>query len=522
MSSSYDVVNESAYFKDWYDGLLELPPDAELEQDQSLIQLRKSSAKLIKNNFMAASSQLAYVNTILGGKIKLGVADTNKSFEEEVQRVLDANTVGMDINRQYSLSQIAEQIITGSFDGGDILINLPRDSRYKGKIKTYIELIEASRIKTPPKHRDNHLVREGVHYHESGRLKGYWVIKNTKLNDKYVTYYTAQDDDFKFFPAYKSDGELTRKVCTLFKSPLNLRPGQSRGIPVLTPVMGLLRYFSQYLEAVLIGSRVAACFSAFVTSANPAEAIKSMSGSGEDSIVTTAGKKLVKLQPGTISYLKMNESITFASPNKPSDNFDTFVLRLAKFVAMTLRIPYEQIFLDLSQTNYSSWRGGSLETSRNINRWKRDLDSTLRWILFTFLQEALVTRELKGSLKGMTLKITFPVYKTVDEEKTARADRLNLQSESTSQQRIQAGMGESLEELQDEQEKEALRKVETEGKVLIEKKKLSEEYGIIFDGQAEKDKESRDTSGSRRKGEEGGEDLDKEDADERRKTDGNR
>ena len=110
----------------------------------------------------------------------------------------------------------------------------------------------------------------------------------------------------------------------------------------------------------------------------------------------------------------------------------------------------------------------------------------------------------------------------MDEEKTARADRLNLQSESTSQQRIQAGMGESLEELQDEQEKEALRKVETEGKVLIEKKKLSEEYGIIFDGQAEKDKESRDTSGSRRKGEEGGEDLDKEDADERRKTDGNR
>jgi len=523
MPSTYDVVNENVFFKDWYDGLFELPPDIELEQNETLHSLRKTSNKLIKNNFIASSAQLAYVNTILGGKITLEVSNTSESFENQVMRIFGETMVGMDISRQYSLTQITEQIITSSFANGDVLISLPRDKRSKRKIKTYVELIEASRIKTRPKDKQNNLIKEGVEYYASGRVKGYWVIKRKKQQEK-VAYYTAKDSDFEFFPAFKSEGGITRRVCWLFKAPLNLKPGQSRGIPVLTGTMGLLRYFNQYLEAVLIGSRVAACFAGFVKTNDPAGARKSLSESGEDSGVKAKGKKLTKLVPGLISYLKTNEDITFASPNRPSDNFDAFVLRLSKFVAMTIRVPYEQMFLDLSQTNYSSWRGGSLETERNINRWKRDLDSCLRWIIFTFLQEALVTRELKGSLKGMTLNITFPVYKTLDEEKTARARRMNIQSGNTSIHREQAGLGESYSQLDEEKTAEALDEVERQAKVLIRQKELSEEHEIIFPETVQPedgDTEDRDTSGSRREGEEEGTDLDDDDARERRIEDGN-
>lgn len=514
--STYDIVNDSPFFKGWHDGLLELAPDIELEEDQTLIGLRKTSSKLIKNNFIASSAQLAYINTILGGKIELDVLNVSESFEKEVKRVFGMTMNGLDINRQYSLSQIAEQIITGAFAHGDILINLPRDKRHLGKIKTYVELVEASRIKTPPKHKSNNLVKEGVEYYESGRLKGYWAIKRKKQQEK-INYYTAQDNDFDFFPVYKKDGGVTRKVCWLFKAPLNLRANQSRGIPVLTGLMELLRYFNQYLEAVLIGSRVAACFSAFVKSPNPVQARKSLVEGSEDSGVYVKGKKIHKLQPGTIAFMKSTDDITFASPNRPSDNFDTFVMRLARFASMTIRIPYEQFFLDLSSTNYSSWRGGSLETERNVNRWKRDLTDCLRWIIMTNLQEALVTRELKGTLKGMTLQITLPVYKTLDEEKTARSRKLNLQTGSTSQHRVQAGLGKDYDELQEELTVEALDKVERLAKVLVKQKELEEEHDIIFPDQVEEDRET-----PKREGEQGGTDLDDEDAKERRKEDGNR
>lgn len=526
MQSPWDVVNESPYFSDWFSGLYELSPDVELELHQSLQSLRMTSKKLIKNNFIASAAQLAYINTIMGGKLEFDVSGVSESFRQDVLRTIAENIYGMDINRQYSISQIVEQIITAAFQDGDVLILLPRDGRSKRKIKTYVELVEAARIKTPPRHKTNTLVKEGVEYYSSGRLKGYWVIKR-KTQEQKVTYYTANDADFEFFPAYKKDGKVTRRVAWLFKSPLNLRPGQSRALPVLTGAMGLLRYFMQYLEAVLVGSRVAACYSAFVKTANPADARKSLSESNDT--VGTKGKKLTKLKPGTIAYLRTNEDISFASPNRPSDNFDTFVLRLSKFTAMTIRVPYEQMYLDLAQTNYSSWRGGSLETERNINRWKRDLEDCVRWIIFTYLQEALVTRQLKGSLKGMTLKVTFPVYKTLDEEKTARARRLDLQTESTSQHRIQAGIGQSYEELQGELDDEALRAVERQAKILKRQKELSEKYDILFPDQVQVDgsdedtqtDEDRDTSGSRREGEEEGSDLDEEDARERRREDGN-
>lgn len=521
MGSSYDIVNDSAFFRDWYDGLLELPPDVELIADETLQGLRKTSKKLIKNNFIASSAQLAYVNTILGGKINLEVTGASDTFENQISRLIGDNFNGMDISRQYSLSQIAEQIISGAFADGDILINLPRDKRSKKKIKTYVELIEASRIKTPPKHKQNNLVKEGVEYYESGRLKGYWVISRKKQMEK-VNYYTANDADFDFYPAYKTSGGITRRVSWLFKAPLNLRPNQSRGIPVLTGVMGLLRYFNQYLEAVLVGSRVAACFAGFIKTNDPAGARKSLSESSTDTAAKAKGNKLTKLTPGILSYLRPNEDITFSSPNRPSDNFDSFVLRLSKFVAMGIRIPYQNFFLDFAEANYSNYRGGSLETERNINRWKRDLEDCLRWIIFTYFQEGLATRDIKGTLKGLTLKITFPVYKTLDEEKTARARRLNQQTGNTSVHREQAGLGQSYEQLKEELDQEALDEVERQAKVLQRQKELSEELDIIFPDQVvEGDTDDRDTSGSRREGEEEGSDLDEDDAKERRKEDGN-
>ena len=53
------------------------------------------------------------------------------------------------------------------------------------------------------------------------------------------------------------------------------------------------------------------------------------------------------------------------------------------------------------------------------------------------------------------------------------------------------------------------------------KKEYAEKEGIIFPDTVEAEEAKRDTSKSRREGEQEGEDLDEEDAKERRKEDGN-
>lgn len=514
--SEFDIVNESPY-QDYVSAGSYLSPDGELLEDQTLEKLWRHSTKLIKNNFIAASAQQAYINSIIGGSIKLSVMTKDKTLQRELEDVILKNFNGIDINRDLSMTRVMETIIAGAFEYGDILINLPMDKYRKGKsIKTFVELVSADRIKTPPKHVNNVHVRQGVHYYSNGRIKGYWVIKS---DDKRKSYMSAQDGDFSFFPAYKSDGKISRMVCYMFKSPFNLKPNQSRQVPILSPIMGVLKYYNQYLEAVLIGSRVAACFSAFVKTDNPVAAQKSLTETNTKTGVNVKGGKLTKLQPGTISYLKRNEDITFASPNKPSDNFDAFVLRLSKYCAMGIRLSYEHMFLDLSETNYSSWRGASLEVVRNINRWRRDLTEIIRWISFTFFRESLVRGEITRPLLNVTLAVTYPKYKSLDEEKTARANRLDLDNALASKKGISDEQGKDFDDLQDELDVESVIDVNREAEKLILQKKLSEKHGIFFEGQVTE--EDRDTSDSRRKGESKDSDLSDEEKQERRKEDGN-
>jgi lambda family phage portal protein len=523
MSSSFEIVNDNPFFKDYWESTDESSPDYELGEDYSLIKLRKISKKLVKNNFIAFGALTTYINTIIGGDLTIGIINeddsitdkTDDKFKDSIISLLETTLSGVDLNRQYNLAQIVEQIISSSFIDGDVLINLPIDKRSESNIQTYIELIEASRIKTPPKHRDNSLVREGVEYWESGRLKGYHVIKNNNKNS-FNYAYGFNDDDFTFLPVYKSDGEITRRVCFLFKAPLNLRPNQSRQFPVMTGIMDLLRYFNQYLEAVLIGARVAACFAGFVKTNNPDAARKSLTESGEDTTIKTKGKKLTKLQPGIIGYLRPNEEITFASPNRPSDNFDTFILRLCRFIAMCLRMPYEQLFLDLSIVNYSSWRGGSLEVDRNFNRWRRDLTFVLKWVILTFLREGIANRVIKGDLSKIILQVIFPKYKSLDEEKTARARKINIVNKTTSIKQAVDEDGKSFDNLQEELDIQADLEVDRQARILVRQKEWEKKEGITF---SEKEKGDRNTS--KREGEQEGSDLDEDDAKDRRKDDGN-
>jgi len=521
--SSFEIINDNPFFKDYWEDTIESSPDYELGEDNSLIKLRKTSKKLVKNNFIAFGALTTYINTIIGGELTVGIINkddnvtdkTDDKFKNSIINLLETTLSGVDLNRQYNLAQIVEQIVSAAFIDGDILINLPVDNRSGSDIQTYVELVEASRIKTPPRHRSNSLVREGVEYWESGRLKGYHVIKNNNKNSSDYAY-GYNDDDFTFLPIYKSDGVVTRRVCFLFKAPLNLRPNQSRQFPVMTGIMDLLRYFNQYLEAVLIGARVAACFAGFIETSNPDAARKSLTESGEDSTVKVKGKKLTKLQPGILSYLRMNEKITFASPNRPSDNFDTFILRLCRFVSMCLRMPYEQLFLDLSITNYSSWRGGSLEVDRNFNRWRRDLTFLLKWIILTFLREGIANKVIKGNLSKIIIQIVFPKYKSLDEEKSARARKINLVNKTVSVKQVVDEEGKTFDDLQEELDIETDLAVDREARKLVRQKEWEKKEGIVFN-----EKEVQDRNTKKREGEQENSDLDEDEAKERRKEDGN-
>jgi capsid protein len=432
-----------------------------------------------------------------------------------VQDIVDGAVKKVDLGRTQTLTQFNEMIVAAAYADGDVLVVVPTDKKRKG-IQTYLDVIEASRIKTRPKDAKNILVREGVEYYADGRLKGYWVIKPKRYN-KPLTYHTAKNTDFEFFPVFKESGSLNRRVAWMFSAVTTKRPAQSRQVPVLTASMELLRYYGKYFEAVLVGARVAACFSAFVKTTNPSNAQKALG----DEVNPRTGRRLSKLQPGLISYLRPNESIEFASPNKPSDNFDKFILRMQRVYSMQQQMPYEILFLDLAETNYSSWRGGNLKVEQNIGRWQGETTNITDWYLRTIIGEAVTKNLVDGSIKGLRLKVRYPKFKTLDEEKTERANKTRLGNETSSKQMITDEQGTDWIDLQQELDDEMVVDTTREAKRLKLQKDFEEELDITFlDTPQESDGESQNDARDGEKPEKDGS-VSEDDKKERRKTDGN-
>lgn len=521
MAIAFEGARDTAYTLSWQVNK-EMSADQELSDSDTLVKLRLRSKQLIKDNPIVAGVQQAFINLVTNVGPTIYSASPSRVQRDQINEVLDDTLNHCDITGTKSLQKIIEEIVAWSFADGDILISLPMDQQRTG-LKTVVELIEANRINTPKifdVKGNTSNVKNGVEYDAEGRIKGYWVKKADKIDS-----YSDALENYDFYPMYRVDSVtgMRRVVTWLFKAPLNSRPKMSRQYPLIAPVIVWLKHLNDYLEATIVGARVAACFSAFITSNNPAGTWRGFTTDTEDGSVrfdpqSNQTRRVQKLQPGQIFYLKPNEQINFASPNKPSDNQDAFLLRLYKTIAMTFRVPYPILFVDLIDVNYSSWRGGALETRKMVNRWRRDLDGIVDWICNTYILEAMTVGLVRGDVKNTRLRKRWPTSGILDPEKEARANKVALTNGTKSRQMICDEEGSVYSEILEDRQQEALDDVDIEAQKLIKQKEYSDKYDIIFKDQQTPD----DRLTERRPGEnETQTDLDEEDAKERRKEDGN-
>lgn len=492
--ANFRAAEANAYNMSW-NVLAEMSPDRELRDYNTLKTLRTRSHQMIKDNVIVAGVQQAYINTI-GSPEVIKLDSDNNIQRKQANNLLEETLTSIDITGK-SFYKIIEEIVAWSFASGDILINLPLDNKREG-IRTTVELIEASRIETPKEYSNDKYVSHGVKYDADGRVVGYYVKKYESMDS-----YFGVKDDYDFYPRYKTVNGLTREVTRLFKAPLNSRPKMSRQYPIITPAIHLFKLLDDYVEAVIVGARVAACFAGFVTSDNPAGAYKAFTtdANGEvlDPVDENEERKVHKLQPGMISYLKPNQKIEFASPNRPNDNVDAFIVRIYKTIAMYLRIPYPILFLDLVDVNYSSWRGGANEFKKTVNRWRYDLGEIINWVIKTILLEALSKEMIRGTLDSLKVKVRWPVHGILDPEKEARSNKYRIANKTASPQLICDEEGLDYEAIQQELFEEKMQAVEEEAQILLRKKELESELGIMFPTTVEQEKTTDQTNSDEQK-----------------------
>jgi lambda family phage portal protein len=283
-----------------------------------------------------------------------------------------------------TFNQIQLLAITSCLTSGDVF-TIPNIE----KNKLRLQLIEADRVSTPTNKIDylNPLekVASGVEISKKGEIKAYYV-------SKYHPYgITTLSNEWTRISAKVDDLGLRKIIHTYMER----RPGQRRGMPLLTPVIETLKKLSDLTDAELEASIVTSMFAVFITSES-GEGLEQINTNGLNGEPMPDNLDGLGLYPGTIAQLKEGESIQTANPNRPNDLFEPFHNALLKHIGSAIGIPYEVLLKHFS-SSYSASRGAILEA------WKR-IKTIRQWFVEDFCnpvyEQWLILDILEGNIKA--------------------------------------------------------------------------------------------------------------------------
>jgi lambda family phage portal protein len=195
---------------------------------------------------------------------------------------------------------------------------------------------------------------------------------------------------------------------------------QQRGVPLAASVLLKHRDLEDYEDATLMQKKIAACLALFVTkpSSSDAETLGPVIEQG-------ATGRVEQIEPGMIEYLRAGEDIKVAEP-PDAPGYADYVRAMHRTIAAGWNIPYEVLTGDLSQINYSSYRGGLIGY--------RDWLEALQWdYIIPFMCEPVYRRfidalYLEGSINAIDYAVEWgtPKFDLLDRMDESKADGVML------------------------------------------------------------------------------------------------
>jgi lambda family phage portal protein len=172
------------------------------------------------------------------------------------------------------------------------------------------------------------------------------------------------------------------------------RPGQTRGVPYLAPVIEIIKQLGRYTDAEVMAAVVSGMLSVFVTteSGDPGNLLTP----NPDTAAADASDTGIELGYGSIIGLQPGEAVSTVNPGRPNPAFDPFVTALCRQIGVALEIPFELLVKHFT-ASYSAARAALLEAWAYFNRRRH-------WLTTSFCQpvyEAIITEAIAtGRLKA--------------------------------------------------------------------------------------------------------------------------
>jgi lambda family phage portal protein len=357
--------------------------DADSDIIYDLPTLRERSRDLIRNAPIATGAQGTAVANVVGTGLKLqaridaeflGMTDEEAdAWQDRTEREwqLFAESTECDVARTLNFYGIQSLAFRQTFENGDVFCLTPRIKRGNFPYSLKLQLVEADRVCNENYAPDRAGLIAGIEKDEITGEPLQYHIMNQHPDSAYV----IPKDGYKWtkIPAYGKNSGL-RNVIHLYEM---LRPGQTRGVPSLAPVIETLKVLSQYTENELMASTVASLFTVFIKTETGDLDFSTMNGIGTEVGAETTDND-VKLGNGAVVGLGKNESVETANPGRPNSAFDPFVKAITEQIGAALGIPYE-VLVRHFDASYSASRAALLEAWRFFR-------SRRSWLVSMFCQ----------------------------------------------------------------------------------------------------------------------------------------
>jgi lambda family phage portal protein len=354
--------------------------------------LRDRSRDLLRNAPLATGAVNTVITNVIGTGLRpqshidrsalrpyLKTDDAMERWESEAERIFElwASSLDCDITRGQTFADLQALLLRSCLESGDVFVLRKYKEREGNPFGTSLQVVEADRIASPDK--NNEKIIAGVEIDDDGAPTAYHILNRHPDDQNNGELESAK------IPAFDTEGR--RQVLHIFT---RTRPGLTRGIPYLAPVIESLKQLDRYTEAEIMAAVISSMFTIFVKS----ESEEGLAPIGETQKATRSND--YQLSPGAILDLQPNEDIEIANPNRPNQAFDGFVQSILRQVGVALEIPFE-ILIKHFTASYSAAQAALVEA------WKT-FSTRRKWIAVQFCQpvyEMVLTEAIaKGYLEA--------------------------------------------------------------------------------------------------------------------------
>lgn len=370
--------------------------------------LRSRARYEVANNSYAKGIVLTLANDTIGTGPRLQMLtpedSTNRLVEQEFMLWSDA----------VNLPEKLRTMRSSRAESGEVFAMLVANAKVDSPVKLDLRLIEADQVATPDLVRQSSGLNfvDGIEFDAAGNPAAYHVLKSHP-GDSLARFSL----EFVRVPAeamihyYRAD-----------------RPGQSRGIPEITPALPLFAQLRRYTLAVLAAAETAADFAAVLFTDAPAN--------GEADPVEPMD--LVELERRMATVLPGGWKLSQIHAEQPSTGFGEFKKEILNEIARCLNMPYNVAAGNSSGYNYAS---GRLDHQTYFKSLRVEQDQlglvVLDHVLRAWLDEAILISDfLPLWLRTAAFRDLFHQWfwdgqEHVDPAKEANAQATRLTSHTT-------------------------------------------------------------------------------------------